>query len=78
MFSPSSHFTSARDIVIEGGWDRAELPKHLRNPQNEHDFALAMAVGLHAQYPEVTPIYDEVGNLTGWRGIELRDPNFRR
>jgi hypothetical protein len=59
-----------------GGRDRAELPKHLRNPQNEHDFALAMAVGLHDQYPEVTPIYDGPGDLTGWRGIELRDPNF--
>jgi hypothetical protein len=55
-----------------GGRDRAELPKYLRNPQNEHDFALAMAVGLHDQYPEVTPIYDEVGNMTGWRGITLR------
>ena len=59
-----------------GGRDRGELPKHLRNPQNEHDFALAMAVGLHDQYPEVTPIYDGPGDLTGWRGIELRDPNF--
>jgi hypothetical protein len=37
-----------------------------------NEFALAIAVGLHDQYPEVTPIYDEVGNLTGWRGIELR------
>ena len=25
-----------------GGRDRAELPKRLRNPQNEHEFALAM------------------------------------
>jgi hypothetical protein len=31
-----------------------------------------MAVGLHDQYPEVTPIYDDLGNLMGWRGIELR------
>jgi hypothetical protein len=46
------------------------------NPQTEYDFALAMAVGLHDRHPEVTPIYDEVGNLTGWRGITLRDPNF--
>jgi hypothetical protein len=65
-----------------GGRDRSELPKHLRNPQSEHEFALAMAVGLHAQHPEVTPIYDDLGNLTGWRGIELRRfdtaPNFRR
>ena len=64
-----------------GGRDCSELPKHLRNPQNEHDFALAMAVCLHAQYPEATPIDDEVGNLTGWRGIELRlpcAPNLRR
>jgi hypothetical protein len=52
--------------------DRAELPKHLRNPQNEYEFAIAMAVCLHDQHPEVTPIYDEVGNLTGWRGITLR------
>jgi hypothetical protein len=53
-----------------GGRDRAELPNHLRNPQSEHEFAL------HAQHPEVTPIYDDLGNLTGWRGITLRDPNF--
>jgi hypothetical protein len=59
-----------------GGRARGELPNHLRNPQNEHEFALAMAVGLHAQHPEVTPIYDDLGNLTGWRGITLRDPNF--
>jgi hypothetical protein len=30
-----------------GGRDRAELPKHLRNPQNQYDFAIAMAVCLH-------------------------------
>jgi hypothetical protein len=55
-----------------GGRDGAELPKHLRNPQSGYEFDIAMAVGLHAQHPEVTPIYDEGGNLTGWRGIELR------
>jgi hypothetical protein len=59
-----------------GDRDSAELPNHLRNPQNEHEFADAMAVGLHAQYPEVTPIYDEVGNLTGWRRLTFRVPNF--
>jgi hypothetical protein len=35
-----------------------------------------MAVCLHDEHPEVTPIYDDLGNLTGWRGITLRDPNF--
>jgi hypothetical protein len=29
-----------------GGRDRAE-PQHLRNPQNEYEFAIAMAVCLH-------------------------------
>jgi hypothetical protein len=60
------------------GWwaGRRELPEHLRNPQNEYDFAIAMAVALHDQHPEVTPTYNSFGNLTGWRGIELRDLNF--
>jgi hypothetical protein len=55
-----------------GGRDRAELPTHLLNPQNEYEFAIAMAVCLHDQHPEVTPIYDDASNLTGWRGIRLR------
>ena len=59
-----------------GGPDRSELPKHLRNPQSEHDFALAMAIGLPAQHPEVTPMGGDLGNLTGWRGITFRVPNF--
>ena len=61
-----------------GGRDRAELPKHLLNPQSEYEFDIAMAVCLHDEHPEVTPIYDDLGNLTGWRGITLRAPNFRR
>jgi hypothetical protein len=59
-------------IRERGGSDRAELPKHLLNPQSEYDFDIAMAVWLHDQHPEVTPVYDDVGNLTGWRGIRLR------
>jgi hypothetical protein len=55
-----------------GGRDRAELPKHLLNPQSEYEFDIAMAVCLNDQHPEVTPVYDDFGNLTGWRGIILR------
>jgi hypothetical protein len=36
-----------------GGRDRAELPQHLLNPQSEYEFAIAMAVCLHDQHPEV-------------------------
>ena len=28
----------------------------------------AAQIRLHDQHPEVTPIYDDVGNFTGWRG----------
>ena len=31
-----------------------------------NEFDIAMAVCLHDQHPEVTPVSDEVGNLTGW------------
>jgi hypothetical protein len=27
--------------------------------------------------PDVTPIYDDAGNLTWWQGITFRDPNSR-
>jgi hypothetical protein len=72
-----THRDQIESAIREWGWSRSRgAAEHLRNPQSEHEFAIAMAVGLHDQYPEVTPIYDEVGNLTGWRGITFRVPNF--
>ena len=65
-----------------GGVNRRDLPGWLRNPnsQEEHEFALAMAVLLHHDYPSVTPIYDSEDQLTGWKGITLKDspdsPNY--
>jgi hypothetical protein len=57
-----------------GAIDQRELlPQWLRDPRTEHQFALAMAVLSHQQHPDVTPSYGDRDELTGWRGIGLKE-----
>ena len=56
------------------------IPPRIPAPRPHGGFPeLRVAVCLHDQHPEVTPVYDDVGNLTGWRGsyseVFDRDPN---
>ena len=45
------------------------IPPRIPVPQQHGGFPdLHVAVCLHDQHPEVTAVYDDVGNLTGWRG----------
>lgn len=51
-----------------------DLPPHLKNPQNSHDFDLAFAVAACRQEEwgtTVYPVYDDGNFLTGWAGIRL-------
>jgi hypothetical protein len=56
------------------------IPSRIPAPQQHGGFPeLRVAVCLHYQHPEMTPVYDDVGNLTGWRGsyseVLDSDPN---
>jgi hypothetical protein len=47
------------------------IPPRIPAPQRHGGFPEPrVAVCPHDQHPEVTPVYDEVGNLTGWRGSD--------
>jgi hypothetical protein len=56
--------------------DGVRMPGWMLNPQDEHDFGIAMAVTFALdpeKYPGCRPQYDKHGWLCGWLGFRLKD-----
>lgn len=60
-------------LRLYGDLPRHQVPKRYRDPQNEDDFNISLALILSKE-PNQGPTYDEAGILTGWYGIRLKTP----
>lgn len=65
-----------REITKYRGMTRDELPEKYRNPENERDFNIAIALYLASdEAPKGSgsgPTYDKNDVLTGFRGIGIK------
>jgi hypothetical protein len=57
------------------GEPREHIPTKYRDPKNERDFSIGLAILLASspEWRDVSPMYDEQDNLIGWRGIAVKN-----